>query len=84
MLSDALQLFIPCLLQTLPAMASRLELFRAETLGRYLPPEKKDSEVNNYMDNLIDMDSLQVPEVPVVNSRAGLYIYLSAAVSLCG
>ncbi|KAK4033848.1 hypothetical protein C8A01DRAFT_19269 [Parachaetomium inaequale] len=79
MLSDALRVFIPCLLQTLPAMASRLELFRAETLGRYLPPEKKDAEVNSYMDNLIDMDSLQVPEVPVVNSRAGLYIYLSAA-----
>ncbi|KAK4250229.1 mediator complex, subunit Med5 [Corynascus novoguineensis] len=79
MLSDALQTFIPCVMQVLPEMASRLELFRNETLGKYLPAEKKDAEVNTYMDNLIGMDSIQVPEVPVVNSRAGLYIYLSAA-----
>jgi len=81
MLSNALQTFIPCVMQVLPEMASRLELFRNETLGKYLPTEKKDAEVNTYIDNLIGMDSIQVPEVPVVNSRAGLYIYLSAAVS---
>lgn len=71
-------------MQVLPEMAGRLEQFRTETLGKYLPAEKKDVEVNSYVDNLIDMDNFQIPEIPLVNSRAGLYIYLSAAVSsLC-
>ena len=71
-------------MQELPEMAGRLEEFRTETLGKHLPAEKKDVEVNSYMDNLLDMDNFQIPEVPLVNSRAGLYIYLSAAVSLLG
>ncbi|KAH6845434.1 mediator complex, subunit Med5 [Chaetomium sp. MPI-CAGE-AT-0009] len=78
-LSDALQTFIPCVMQVLPEMAGRLEQFRTETLGKYLPAEKKEVEVNSYMDSLLDMDNFQIPEMPVVNSRAGLYIYLSAA-----
>jgi hypothetical protein len=83
-LSDALKAFLPCVIQTLPALASELEEFRTEVLGKYLPAEKKDAaEVNSYMDSLIGLDSLQVPDVPIVNSRAGLYIYLSAAVSFC-
>ncbi|KAL2133281.1 hypothetical protein VTI74DRAFT_2582 [Chaetomium olivicolor] len=81
-LSSNLEGFIPCVMQTLPDMGSRLELFRTQTLASWLPPEKKDaavSEVNNYMDNLIGLDNVQIPEVPIINSRAGLYIYLSAA-----
>ena len=39
------------------------------------------SEMNSYMDNLIGLERFQVPEIPMVNSRAGLYIYLNAAVS---
>jgi mediator of RNA polymerase II transcription subunit 5 len=66
----------------MPEVAGALELFRTQTLCKFLPSEKKESELNNYMDNLIGLDSLQIPEVPVVNTRAGLYIYLSAAVSL--
>lgn len=69
-------------MQALPHVASHLEVFRAETLGQHLPAEKKDAaEVNNYMDSLIGLDTVQIPELPIVNSRAGLYIYLSAAVS---
>ncbi len=85
MLSDAMKAFLPCVMQLLPVLVNHLELFRTDVLGKYLPAEKKDAaEVNSYMDSLIGLDSLQVPEVPIVNSRAGLYIYLSAAVSILG
>ncbi len=80
MLSDAMKAFLPCVIQLLPVLVNHLELFRIDVLGKYLPAEKKDAaEVNTYMDSLIGLDSLQIPEVPIVNSRAGLYIYLSAA-----
>ncbi len=85
MLSDAMKAFLPCVIQLLPVLVNHLELFRTDVLGKYLPAEKKDAaEVNSYMDSLIGLDSLQIPEVPIVNSRAGLYIYLSAAVSTSG
>jgi mediator of RNA polymerase II transcription subunit 5 len=74
--------FTPSIMQALPDVAGRLEMFRAQTLGKFLPSEKKESELSSYMDNLIGLDSLQVSEVPILNTRAGLYIYLSAAVSL--
>ncbi len=35
------------------------------------------------MNGLLDLmgpDNLRIPEIPVVNTRAGLYIYLNAAV----
>lgn len=77
---------MPLVMQVSSDVAGQLELFRTQTLAKFLPAEKKDaavSDMNNYMDNLLGLDSFQVPEVPLVNSRAGLYIYLSAAVSLC-
>lgn len=73
---------MPCIMQAMPEVAGPLELFRTQTLCKFLPPEKDTSELNGYMDSLIGMDGLQIAEVPVVNTRAGLYIYLSAAVSL--
>jgi mediator of RNA polymerase II transcription subunit 5 len=69
-------------MHVMPDVAGRLELFRTETLCRFLPSERKEAELNSYVDNLIGLDSFQVPEIPVVNTRAGLYIYLSAAVSV--
>lgn len=66
-------------------IASRLELFRTETLAAFEPAETKKepglSDMNSYMDNILGLERFQVPEIPVVNSRAGLYIYLDAAVS---
>jgi mediator of RNA polymerase II transcription subunit 5 len=81
MLWDALQAFLPCIMQSMPPIAAQLEQFRTETLGKYLPAEKKEAAEASYMDSLIGLDNIQLPELPVVNSRAGLYIYLSAAVS---
>ena len=68
-------------MHTLPELAARLEGFRSRILGSHLQTKKDSAEANTYMDSLIGLDSVQVPEVPIVNSRAGLYIYLSAAVS---
>ncbi|KAK3325677.1 mediator complex, subunit Med5 [Apodospora peruviana] len=82
-LCDNLEGFIPTIIQTSHEIASRLDLFRTETLASFEPvTDKKDtaiSEMNSYMDNLIGLERFQVPEIPVVNSRAGLYIYLNAA-----
>ncbi|KAK4238900.1 hypothetical protein C8A03DRAFT_14704 [Achaetomium macrosporum] len=78
-LSNSLGAFMQCITHVMPEVAGRLELFRTETLCRFLPSDRKDAELNSYVDNLIGLDSFQVPELPVVNSRAGLYIYLSAA-----
>ena len=84
MLLDSLERFVPLIMQMPPEIAGRLERFRTETLAALVPSEKKDAAVsgmNNYMDNLIGLENFQVPEVPVVNSRAGLYVYLNAAVN---
>jgi mediator of RNA polymerase II transcription subunit 5 len=72
-------------MQASSEIAGQLELFRTQTLSKFLPADKKDaavSEMNSYMDNLLGLDSFQLPDLPIVNSRAGLYIYLNAAVSL--
>jgi mediator of RNA polymerase II transcription subunit 5 len=84
-LSKALAEFIPLLVQSHPPTAGRLELFRTQTLVTIEPPEKKDS-ASNAIDDILDegmnlgMDSIVVADVPGMNSRAGLYIYLSALV----
>jgi mediator of RNA polymerase II transcription subunit 5 len=84
MLSDALRRFMPWVMQVSPDLAMRLDMFRTHTLCTNLPADKKEAdEATSYMDGLINLDNVQIPEVPVVNSRAGLYIYLSAAVSRC-
>lgn len=84
-LSKALAEFVPLLVQSHPPTAGRLELFRTQTLVALEPPEKKDS-ASNAIDDILDeslnsgMDSIVVADVPNMNSRAGLYIYLSALV----
>jgi mediator of RNA polymerase II transcription subunit 5 len=80
MLADALRRFMPWVMQVSYDLAMRLDQFRTETLYTHLPAEKKEAdEATSYMDGLVNLDNVQIPEVPVVNSRAGLYIYLSAA-----
>ena len=84
-LSKALAEFVPLLMQNHPPTAARLELFRSQTLVAIEPPEKNDAAINA-IDDLLDeglnlgMDSIVVADVPNMNSRAGLYIYLSALV----
>lgn len=73
---------MPSLIGIPTEFISRLQLFRTQTLANFDPDEKKDTaEVNSYMD-MIGLDSFQVPVIPTENSRAGLYIYVHAAVGL--
>lgn len=82
-LSKALMGFVPLLMHSHPPTAGRLELFTTQTLAAIEPPEKETASVA--IDDILDggmnlVDSLVVEDVPNMNSRAGLYIYLNALV----
>ena len=73
---------MPSIMNVSAEITGRLELFRTRTLADMLSPDDKDaptSAMESYMDNLMP-DNIQIPDIPVVNSRAGLYIHLSALV----
>lgn len=76
---------MPSILQSASQIAGRLEHFRTETLASFDPVEKGKDIVKSDMDELLDstigLDSLVVPDLQITNSRAGLYVYLNAAVS---
>ncbi|KAI0023544.1 mediator complex subunit Med5 [Xylariomycetidae sp. FL0641] len=81
-LSASLANFVPSILQSSSGIAGRLELFRTDTLASFEPPDKKKDVAQPEMDDLestLALDSIVIPELPVTNSRAGLYIYLNAA-----
>ncbi|OAR01201.1 hypothetical protein LLEC1_05680, partial [Akanthomyces lecanii] len=82
-LSDNLGSFIPTLQPVTPAFVDRLESFRTQTLAQLDPPDKKKKAANAVMDELLDstvgLESYVIPEVPISNSRAALYVYLNAA-----
>ncbi|TAQ91392.1 hypothetical protein B7494_g372 [Chlorociboria aeruginascens] len=83
-LSKSLADFVPLLLQSSPQSAARLELFRTQTLVSMEPVDKKVQAANAEIDEILDsgmglaIESIVVPELPNINSRAGLYIYLNA------
>lgn len=84
--------FVPLLAQTSPQNAARLELFRMQTLVAIQPvekKEKKDKELNasKEIDEILgevdgtaemDLENMVVTDLPNINTRAGLYIYLNA------
>ncbi|KAI0376646.1 Med5-domain-containing protein [Hypomontagnella monticulosa] len=81
-LSESLTHFIPSILQSASQIAGRLELFRTETLASFEPVDKKKDTTNPVIDDIestMALDNFMVTEIPNVNSRAGLYIYLNAA-----
>ena len=90
-LSKTLANFISLLLQSNAGaqIAGRLELFRSQTLAPLEPAEQKQA-VSKEIDDLLDgelnlgIESIVVADLPSMNSRAGLYIYLNALVcNLC-
>lgn len=84
-LSESLTEFVPSILQSSSQIAARLELFRTETLAGFEPVEKKETAgtgIDDLLDSTMGLDNFVIPELPIANSRAGLYIYLNAAVSL--
>ncbi|KAF4338499.1 mediator of RNA polymerase II transcription subunit 5 [Fusarium beomiforme] len=81
-MSASLASFVPTL-QLVPQITDKLEQFRSEILASSDPADKKKQVANAAMDELIDsavgLDNFVVAEIPVSNTRAGLYIYLNAA-----
>ncbi|KAK6607257.1 Mediator of RNA polymerase II transcription subunit 5 [Botrytis cinerea] len=83
-LGKAMAGFVPLLLQSSPQNAQRLDVFRTQTLITILPVDKKEraanAEINEILDSTIGMniDNIVVADLPTVNSRAGLYIYLNS------
>ena len=85
--------FTPLLIHYAPVIAQKLELFRTQTLVPLDPIEEKRKAANDEIDQMIDssmamgamgamaIDSVPVVDLPNVNSRAGLYIYLHSLVS---
>ncbi|KAJ2987042.1 hypothetical protein NUW58_g4724 [Xylaria curta] len=82
-LSESLTSFIPSILQSSSQIASRLELFRTDTLASFEPVDKDKKEVSSMdiddLESSMALDSVVIPELPISNSRAGLYIYLNAS-----
>nr|CEG04968.1 unnamed protein product [Fusarium clavum] len=81
-LSTSLASFLPAL-QLVPEIADKLELFRTEILASSDPVDKKKQVANAAMDELLDstvgLENFVVTPISVSNTRAGLYIYLNAA-----
>ncbi|KAI0198485.1 mediator complex subunit Med5 [Astrocystis sublimbata] len=82
-LSESLTSFIPSIVQNAAPIASRLEQFRAETLASFEPVDKAKKEVPSMeiddLESSMALDSIVIPELPISNSRAGLYIFLNAS-----
>lgn len=72
-------------MQNSAADAERLELFRNQVLLPLQPVDPKEQAANAEIDQIIDssmgIDNLGIIDLPVVNYRAGLYIYLNALVA---
>ena len=86
--SQYLAIFISLLLESSSMIAERLELFRTQNLLPLEPLGKKPQAPNDEIDPNIDtntelgIDSIPVVDLPVMNSRAGLYIHLHSLVSI--
>ncbi len=86
-LSKTLGNFLPLILQSSPQSVTRLEVFRTQTLVAIEPVDKKELAANKEIDEILDegmglgIESIVVSDLPTMNSRAGLYIYLNSLVS---
>jgi mediator of RNA polymerase II transcription subunit 5 len=86
-LKDTLASFVPLLLQSSPQSAARLEVFRTQTMLAIEPIDKKAKAAEKEIEDILEegmalgVDSMAVAEMPTMNSRAGLYVYLNSLVS---
>lgn len=86
-LSQSLASFIPSIAQNSSPIAARLELFRSEILAGFDPADKKketaeEDDMGELLDGTIGLEDIALQPLETARSRAGLYIYLNAAVSL--
>lgn len=83
--SQSLSNFTPLLINGSSMFAERLELY-TKTLVALEPVDKKAQKAGAEIDQIIDsamalgMDNIPVVEIPTMNSRAGLYVYLDSLV----
>jgi mediator of RNA polymerase II transcription subunit 5 len=86
-LKDTLASFVPLLLQSSPQSAARLEVFRTQTMLAIEPVDKKEKAAAKEIEDILEenmalgVESMVVAEMPTLNSRAGLYVYLNSLVS---
>jgi mediator of RNA polymerase II transcription subunit 5 len=86
-LKDTLASFVPLLLQNSPQSASRLEVFRTQTILAIEPVDKKERAADKEIEEILEegmalgVESMVVADMPTMNSRAGLYVYLNSLVS---
>jgi mediator of RNA polymerase II transcription subunit 5 len=86
-LKDTLTNFVPLLLQSSPQSAARLEVFRTQTILAIEPVDKKERAANKEIEEILEegmtlgVESMVVADMPTMNSRAGLYVYLNSLVS---
>ncbi|KAF4996789.1 hypothetical protein FGRMN_4265 [Fusarium graminum] len=83
-LSTSLASFVPTLQLVPPQITDRLELFRTEILHASPDPaDKKKQVVNAAVDELLEstvgLNNFPVAVINISNTRAGLYVYLNAA-----
>lgn len=73
--SQALESFASMISNSNQNIAHQVELFRVQVLGP-LQPNKTDSQTAS--DMMVGINNLPVVDLPIVYSRAALYIYLSS------
>jgi mediator of RNA polymerase II transcription subunit 5 len=90
-LSTTLANFLPILMQSSPQIATRLDAFRMQTLQTLItiePVDKKEIAASKEIDEMLGgsielgIDDLIISDLPSMNSRSGLYIYLNSLVSI--
>ncbi|KAJ0388195.1 hypothetical protein COL922a_000826 [Colletotrichum nupharicola] len=84
-LSESLANFVPTIMQNAGPIATRLDMFRTSTLAAFEPVDEQKNtsnvEIEDLFDSSVALENFVISELPIVNSRAGLYIYLNAAVT---
>ncbi|KAL7797476.1 mediator complex, subunit Med5 [Trichoderma ceciliae] len=80
--SESLASFVQAL-QPVPQFVEKLEIFRTGVLAPLDLVDKNNQAANAAMDEILDstvgLDSLVIPDMPISNTRAGLYVYLGAS-----
>ncbi|KJZ75565.1 hypothetical protein HIM_05028 [Hirsutella minnesotensis 3608] len=71
-------------MQHAPGFVERLEIFRNEVLANADSADKKKQAATSAdLDDLLDpsaaLQNFVIPDIPISNTRAGLYVYLNAA-----
>ncbi|KAG7106635.1 Mediator of RNA polymerase II transcription subunit 5 like protein [Verticillium longisporum] len=82
-MSEGLATFVPTIMHNAGPVTTRLDHFRTRILASFEPAEAGKPlaapELDQLFDSGVELNNFVIPELPVANSRAGLYIYLNAA-----